>query len=209
MMAAEEQSIQERIFLATLKCIERDGIDLMTVRGIAKEANVNSAAINYYFGTKDRLVEQVLEKTLREGLSGSLDEFEQLIDSKNGDVRSALPEFVTVFFSQMVNWPRLTEAQLHEALTRQDYEGPAIRETNSFLERFLEIVRPILPQRAETEHRHAILQLWLPMMFIGMLPRAFDDFGMTDVDSPEWRANYVQWLLNSFLQDAPGVAEPD
>ena len=51
-MSTEEQSIRERIFLATLTCIERDGLDSMTVRDIAKEANVNTAAINYYFGTK-------------------------------------------------------------------------------------------------------------------------------------------------------------
>lgn len=198
-MAPEEQSIQERIFHATLTCIERDGINSMTVRGIAKEAAVNSAAINYYFGTKDRLVEQVLSQTLRSGLSGSLDEFEQLIDSKGGDTRSALAEFLILFFGQMVNWPRLAEAQLHDALTQQNYDGPAIKETNSFFERFLAIVRPILPERTETEHRNAVMQLWLPMMFIAMLPRAFEDFGRTDVGNPDWRAGYVKRLLNGFL----------
>lgn len=198
-MGTEDQSIRERIFLATLACIERDGLNSMTVRGIAKEANVNTAAINYYFGTKDRLVDQVLSKTLREGMSGSLDEFEELIESKSGDIRVALGEFLAVFFAQMVQWPRLTEAHLHDALTRQDYDGPAIKETNVFFERFLEIVRPVLPQRTEEQHRNAVLQLWLPMMFITMLPRAFEDFGKTDVQTPEWREAYLDRLLEAFL----------
>ena len=200
LMATEDQSIRERIFLATLACIERDGINSMTVRGIAQEAEVNTAAINYYFGTKARLVDQVLTRTLHEGLGGSLDEFEALIDARGGDIQTALSEFLVLFFGQMVNWPRLSEAQLHDALTKQNYESPAITVTNSFLERFLDIVRPILPTRAEAEHRNATLQLWLPMMFLGMLPRAFEEFGETDVHSEEWRSAYVRRLLESFLQ---------
>lgn len=198
-MSAEEQSIRDRIFLATLECIERDGLDSMTVRGIAKQAQVNSAAINYYFGTKDRLVDQVLTRTLREGLDGSLDEFEQIIAAKGGDIRAGLVDFLNLFFGQMLNWPRLAEAQLHEALTHQNYDSPAILETNSFLSRFLEIVRPILPERSEAEHRNAVLQLWLPMMFLGMLPRAFEDFGKTEVLDESWRKTYLKRLLHTFL----------
>ncbi|MFC1639229.1 TetR/AcrR family transcriptional regulator [Gemmatimonadota bacterium] len=208
-MSTEEQSIRERIFFATLSCIERDGINSMTVRGIAKEAGVNTAAINYYFGTKARLVDQVLSQTLRDGLFGSLDEFQQIIDSKDGNIRSALDEFLNLFFGQMVNWPRLAEAQLHDALTQQNYEGPAIGATNGFLERFLGIVRPILPQRTDAEQRNAILQLWLPMIFLGMLPRAFEDFGRTEVENPEWRAGYVQRLLNGLFQDPQSVSATD
>lgn len=202
-MTTEEQSIRERIFLATLSCIERDGINSMTVRGIAQEAKVNTAAINYYFGTKARLVDQVLTQTLQEGLSGSLDEFEQMIEAMGGDIRKGLWTFIPIFFGQMVNWPRLAEAQLHDALTQQVYDGPAIGETNSFLERFLKIVRPILPERTETEHRNATLQLWLPMMFLGMLPRGFEQFGRTDVHNEEWRQTYIRQLLDNFLQEPP------
>jgi AcrR family transcriptional regulator len=198
-MSTEEQSIRDRIFLATLTCIEREGIDSMTVRDIAKEANVNTAAINYYFGTKARLVEQVLSKTLREGLDGSLDEFEELIAAKGGDIRAALREFIAIFFGQMLNWPRLAEAQLHEALTKQEFDGPAIKETNRFMSRFLEIVHPILPERSNQEQRTAVLQFWLPMMFLGLLPRAFDEFGKTEVKSPAWRDTYVTRLLNVLL----------
>jgi AcrR family transcriptional regulator len=200
-MSTEEQSIRDRIFLATLACIERDGLDAMTVRSIAKEAEVNTAAINYYFGTKARLVDQVLTRTLREGLDGSLDELDELISSRGGDIRAALGEFVPMFFGQMLNWPRLSEAQLHEAMTHQNYDGPAIAETNSFLSRFLEIVRPILPERTEQEQRTAVLQFWLPMMFLGLLPRAFEDFGRTDVRNPDWRNVYVSRLLAVLLEE--------
>lgn len=203
-MGTEDQSIRERIFLATLTCIEQDGINALTVRGIAKEAGVNTAAINYYFGTKDRLVQMVLKQTLTEGMSGSLDEFEDLIKAREGNIRNALGEFVMIFFGQMINWPRLTEAQLHDALTQQKYDNPAILETNAFFERFLNIVRPILPERSEERHRNAMLQLWLPMMFLAMLPHAFETFAHTNVRDQDWRARYVAGLLANFLNEPLG-----
>ena len=204
-MGTEDQSIRDRIFLATLTCIERDGLSSMTVRAIAEEAQVNTAAINYYFGTKAHLVEQVLIRTLREGLDGSLDELDGLIGSTDGDIKAALREFLPMFFGQMLNWPKLSEAQLHDALTQQDYDSPAIAETNSFLSRFLEIARPVLPTRTDEEQRNAVLHLWLPMRFLGLLPRAFEDFGRTDISNPDWQKAYVSRLLEVFLK-AP--AEP-
>ncbi len=198
-MSVDEQTIRERIFHATLACIERGGINSLTVRGIAKEAGVNTAAINYYFGTKDNLVSQVLATTLTEGMSGSLDEFEQLIQARQGDIRTAVYEFLTLYFGQMTNWPRLTEAQLHDALTKQDYDCPAVAEANRFFERFLEIVRPILPERPEAEHRIAMLHLWLPMMFLAMLPRAFETFAEGGPHESEWRQAYVKQLLDKLL----------
>lgn len=206
-MRTEEQSVRERIFLAALACIEQQGIDNVTVRGIAKEANVNSAAINYYFGTKDRLIEQVLSRTLREGLGGSLDEFEDFVNARGGDVRAALKEFLPMFFGQMVSWPRLAEAQLHEALTQQVYDSPAIKEIDSFLTRFLEIVRPIVPERTEDEHWRAVLHLWLPMMFLGMLPHAFEASGKTSVADENWRDAYVHRLLEVFLEEPMSTAQ--
>jgi AcrR family transcriptional regulator len=207
-MGKDEESIRDRIFIATLACIERDGLDSMTVRAIAKEADVNTAAINYYFGTKARLVDQVLTRTLHEGLDGSLDEFEGIIAAKKGDIVAALRDFLPLFFGQMLNWPRLAEAQLHEAMTQQNYDTPAITEFNSFLTRFLEIVRPVLPTRSEKEHRNAVLHLWLPMMFLGLLPRAFENFGKTEIESPAWRGAYVSQLLGTFLGQPSGTQPP-
>jgi AcrR family transcriptional regulator len=201
-MSKDEQSIRDRIFMATLSCIEKDGLDSVTVRAIAREAQVNTAAINYYFGTKARLIDQVLSRTLKEGLDGSLDEFEELIASRSGNIGAALREFIKVFFGQMLNWPRLAVAQLHDALSNQHYDGPAIKQTNSFLSRFLDIVRPILPGRTEDEQRNAVLQFWLPLMFLGMLPRAFEDFGKTDVTNPAWRDAFVSQLLNVLLEES-------
>ncbi|MDP4095119.1 MAG: TetR family transcriptional regulator, partial [Bacillota bacterium] len=57
-MNSEEKNAKERIILATIELIEKKGINSITTRGIASTANVNSAAINYYFGSKEKLLDE-------------------------------------------------------------------------------------------------------------------------------------------------------
>ena len=50
---------QIEILIAAAKVTGRRGIDAASVREIAKEANINIAMISYYFGSKDKLVENL------------------------------------------------------------------------------------------------------------------------------------------------------
>lgn len=51
--------IKDTILNATIKLIDQEGGDV-SVRQIAKEADVNVAAINYHFGSKDNLINEVI-----------------------------------------------------------------------------------------------------------------------------------------------------
>jgi AcrR family transcriptional regulator len=49
-----------KILEVTLNMIKEDGFNSLTVRKIAKESEVNVAMINYYFGSKGNLLNQVI-----------------------------------------------------------------------------------------------------------------------------------------------------
>jgi AcrR family transcriptional regulator len=55
-----EEGARERILNAAIDIIERDGIEAATARAIAAVARVNLAAINYYYRSKDALMEAAL-----------------------------------------------------------------------------------------------------------------------------------------------------
>lgn len=55
-----------RILDAAFRCLAASGYAALSVREIAKDAGVNHALINYYFGTKDRLVIAVLDEANRQ-----------------------------------------------------------------------------------------------------------------------------------------------
>jgi AcrR family transcriptional regulator len=56
---------ENRIIQATIDCIEMYGISGATNRRIAEVAGVNIAAINYYFRSKDALIQRCMEMTLK------------------------------------------------------------------------------------------------------------------------------------------------
>lgn len=55
-----------RILAATFHCLALHGYAAMSVREIARDANVNHALINYHFGSKDQLVIAVLDEANRQ-----------------------------------------------------------------------------------------------------------------------------------------------
>jgi AcrR family transcriptional regulator len=58
-------SVEEKIILAAIDCIDKHGISGTTNRLIAQIAGINSAAINYYFRGKDVLIRRCMETTLK------------------------------------------------------------------------------------------------------------------------------------------------
>jgi AcrR family transcriptional regulator len=56
---------KQRILDSAYRCLAATGYAALNVREIARDAGVNHALINYYFGTKDRLVIAVLDEANR------------------------------------------------------------------------------------------------------------------------------------------------
>ncbi len=63
--AAIPSDTKTRILDAAYRCLAANGYGALSVREIARDAGVNHALINYYFGTKDRLVIAVLDEANR------------------------------------------------------------------------------------------------------------------------------------------------
>jgi AcrR family transcriptional regulator len=57
---SELLSPEQRLSTAALDCIAEAGLEGATVRAIAAKAGLNPGAINYYFRSKDRMVEEAL-----------------------------------------------------------------------------------------------------------------------------------------------------
>ncbi len=58
--------IKEKIIKTTVELIKSVGIDGLSVRKISELADVNVASINYRFGSKDKLVNEILKTSLLE-----------------------------------------------------------------------------------------------------------------------------------------------
>jgi AcrR family transcriptional regulator len=192
----------ERILAAALTCMERDGIEATGIRDIAREAGVNSAAINYYFRSKDNLIRLALERSLENAFDGTISDFDRL-RSEGVPTRVALELVMDDYVSHIGGFPRLAYAHLRDALVNQAYEGDAVQRLNAFLEQLLE---RLLPQR-ESQHeapgkseqtaelRLLLVQAWGGLLLFGVLPRLLDPFLTLDFSDAEVRARYLSRLL--------------
>lgn len=61
-----EPTIREKIIEAALTILDKEGLEKVTSRNIAARAGVNLAAINYYFGSKNKVLNAVADHLLAE-----------------------------------------------------------------------------------------------------------------------------------------------
>lgn len=194
-MNADAQSTRDRIVAATIVCLERVGMQGLTVRGIAEEAGVNVAAVNYHFGSKSQLLEETLRRSRHQEAWASVGELDQAVRQAGGDALAGLVNHLHEFVGNAINWPRLTEAQLHEILASQDYDTPIVSEMNAFAQQFADRLRPALPSMMELDLKLAVAQIWSALVLLSLLPHMFDEFLGAPMSDPALRRRYVERLV--------------
>lgn len=184
----------ERILAAALTCMERDGIEATGIRDIAREAGVNSAAINYYFRSKDNLIRLALERSLQNAFDGTIGELDRL-QAEGVPTRVALERVMDDYLHHLGEFPRLAYAHLREALVNQRYDGDAIQRLNAFLDQLLERLASGKSAERVAELRLLLVQVWGSLLLFGVLPRLLDPFLSLDFSDAAMRARYLSRLL--------------
>lgn len=91
---------KELILQATLSLIKREGFEGITIRKIASEAEVNVGLVNYYFGSKDKLINEVIQI-----LATSLKDTFALLDDKTVAPKDRLKQFLIQYVTIYQQYP--------------------------------------------------------------------------------------------------------
>lgn len=193
-MNQEDISAREKLILATIACIEKEGIHSVTIRSIAKEAGVNSAAINYYFGTKDKLVEAALGRALDNAMANF-----EMLETGDPDRYQALREFFLHNFEGVVNYPEITKAKLYNPFIKNEYDPETRLWLNEFLEQLSKSIQLFLPGATGLELKITVMQIMAALIMPGIFPGLFADFMGVDLREPENRKAYIDFLLLKYL----------
>ncbi len=194
-MNTEAKTAREKIILATIECVNRDGIQKVTTRSIAKQAGVNSAAINYYFGAKDKLVDIALERTLDEMSKMP----EEILDSGDLSSRLRLEAFFTAVFDGVILWPGITKAHFYPPFLENDFDSPSVRRINAFLESITEKTKGLEMRDPQIDLRTALTQIMSAIVFPGIMPGMFDEFSRIDFNDAAARKVYVSDLVRRYF----------
>lgn len=197
-MALHETTPEERIILATIGCIEKEGIDRLTVRSIAKEAGVNSAAINYYFRSKDRLLAKVMETTL----DHLFEDLEAILNDESLDPPTRVSEMLDYLIDGATRYPGVTRAHFHRAISAPAPEDPFTRRMNLVLGRLRERIGE-KPGSSSGRQGERALDLALVAMFSAailpaVLPSFYSEFSGVDFRDSQTRKGYVRAIASRF-----------
>lgn len=116
-----------------LRCFVRSGIATTPLRAIAAEAGVTPALVNYYFGSRERVVEVVVEERLLPLLAG----MRGAVDGAGDDPARLVSGFVAAVGALVAAHPWFPALWVREVLS----EGGALRGM------LVERVGPMLPQQ--------------------------------------------------------------
>lgn len=189
-----ELSVKQKIVLATIECIEKEGISAVTIRSIGKEAGVNSAAINYYFGSKDRLVKEAFDHIQKDFMM----DFTEIINSDK-DIRAIIEELLFYMLQGTVRYPNIVRAVLYEPFINNNYNNVFVSKINGLCE---ELYNKLNRQSTESEekNKNAVIQLISSSLFVGISPGVFKDFWNQDLRDEEALKEYVKKMADIFIK---------
>lgn len=93
---------KEKILQTTLDVIKREGFDSVTIRKIASRSGTNIALVNYYFGSKDKLINEAIKGLL----IGFRDTFD-VLDDVSAPPKERLKLFLARYVQVIQQYPQL------------------------------------------------------------------------------------------------------
>jgi AcrR family transcriptional regulator len=199
-MSTEDASVQGKIIEATIECIEREGIQAVTIRKIAKLAGVNSAAINYYFRSKEKLVDEVKRSTLEH----VFEDWREILNDESRTVRERVFLLFTDYMEGAIMYPGISKAHMWEPLIDNNYDSLFVKLLNGFLgdlakKLSLELKRPA------KELKLVVVHLFSALSMPVLMPDLFREFydGKTFKEAKVRRA-LIEHVLHLYFDERNG-----
>ncbi len=187
--------IETKIIDAAIECIEKYGIQDTTNRKIAELAGVNNAAINYYFRSKDVLIQRVMQVTLENAFD--FKDFENLPGS------SARERCEAIFNELIVGglaYPGVSRAHFYDLLTYGRYDSLAVEKLNEFVERLALDLAARGARLDPAELRLACAQITTTVRMAILAPRLFAAGANLDLSDALSRQRFVARLVGCLLE---------
>ncbi|MFN2281450.1 MAG: TetR/AcrR family transcriptional regulator [Anaerolineales bacterium] len=191
-MTDKETSTQDAILLAAIDCINESGLENVTTRMIAEKAGANIASINYYFRTKEILVNQALEITINH----MLEDVMATVQDTSLDFRQILRDVVYYLISGASSNLGISSAHLYRLVVEKDYESISAQSFLSAFNNLLDRAKSAFPETEPQYLRRILASIFSSIMFMMLTPFFFqlkgEDFPGDDAYHHEMAEYFTQ-----------------
>lgn len=166
---------KNEILKKTAKLLKQNNGANMTMRAIAAECEVGLGLLNYYFGSKDKLLAEAGQFLIREKITSWKDDLKDM----EIPAETRLINFLTDFSSQIRSSPEMTRTRIKNELFQDEITTP---------EFLVPILEEIFKDKKQHEIRLASLQITIILELIFTRPDAFLKYlGYSKVDKETYR----------------------
>ena len=188
-------SVEEKIIAATIECLEKYGMQDTTNRKIAEMAGINSAAINYYFRSKEALVQRAMERTLVNAF-----DWKDIADLPGNTPQEHCAAIFINLVEGGVNYPGLTRAHFYDLLSAGNYDTLIVKRLNEFVRSLVLDLKQRGLQMAQKDLELACMQITSSVFFMILSPKLFQGELGLDVTQAEQRREFITRLVDRLLQ---------
>ncbi|MDR3577778.1 MAG: TetR/AcrR family transcriptional regulator [Anaerolineaceae bacterium] len=186
--------VEHKIIQAAIDCIEKYGVQGVTSRKIAEKAGLSGASINYYFRTKDVLIDICMNETLDNAFD--FGDFEELPGE------SAHARCVAIFDELIaggLNYPGLTRSHFYELLTAGKYDSLVVKKLNEFVQNLAGDMQARGAALDLPELQLACAQMTMTVMMAILAPALFSTGIGLDIQDTATRQRFVEQLVGRFF----------
>ncbi len=193
----DEQSTRQRILGTTVKLLYAAAPSELTTRRIAQEAEVNIAAINYHFRSKEELIDEAVQAAT----ASAFDTGMKLLMTENRPAAERLREFFQGYATGLVRIPGLTRTAWHALILSEDAETVYGRYMAELMRKVGQLVDEIRGQPAgSTDGVASTLMILSCVVFPFLADRAVKASGALDYADDAARTRYIDRALAALVK---------
>jgi len=186
----KDGDMSNRIIQAVRELInEGTGIEKITVRTIAKRANIGVGLINYHFGSKDNLLEIVLAELMSE----TAKEYMENVTKADVKPKDKLKELIKGLYMFTIQYESIIKFLILQCIQKGDMEAELT-------------LMPLLKQvfgdtKSEIELRIIAMQIIKPIQISGLSVERFRVYSGFNLYDEEQRGKFVDILVDNLVDN--------
>ena len=189
-----ENAVEEKIINAAINCLEKYGVEGTTNRVIAAEAGINSAAINYYFRSKEVLIQKAMERTMDHAFDWS-----DFPDSPGLSVRERCYNIFDHLVEGGVNFPGITRAHFHDLLSSGNYDALVVTRLSRFAVQLCDDLQAHGYRGTRADLEMSCMQLLNTVFMSVLVPQLYKHSLKIELSDPTTRIRFVHSLVDKLV----------
>ncbi len=190
----DKSDTRKKIILAAIDILNSEGIGGITTRSIALKAGVNSASVNYYYGSKDNLIDHALNMTLEHVFS----DWMMILEIEELDLPVRIYCLLDFTMEGVLRYPGIVHSHLFDPLSKKKARKAFAEKTGSLLDMLSAMLEERMPQTRQIL-KLSLGQMLLTVISAAMIPELFKAITGDDLTVNQARSRFILNLLKQFL----------